>query len=140
MQKRMNKLGRETYKLRNYPAHPVHEEHAKAIKTYDRTLEHTKKHHWRDWLEHTVDPDIWTVHKVISAPALDRAKARILALKHKQGDMEITANVNLNKASVLAKTFFPTKPANPGIPENYAYPITCCNLDQITKEQITFQI
>lgn len=140
MRRRMNKLGRETYKLRNLPAHPVHEEHAEAIKTYDRTLERTKKQHWRDWLERAVDPDIWAVHKVISAPTSDGAKARIPALKHKRGDAELTANANPDKARALAKTFFPTKPADPGIPEDYAYPSACCNPDQITKEQIAFQI
>ena len=136
----MNKLSRQTCLLRNTPEHPVHQEHAEAVKTYDRTLERTKKQHWRDWLERTVDPDIWTVHRVISAPALDGAKARIPALKHKIGDTEITANTNPDKVKALAKTFFPAKPDDPGIPTDYDYPPDCCKPDQITKEQITFQI
>ena len=140
MRRRMNKLGRQMCLLRNIPEHPIHQEHTEAVKTYDRTLKHTKKQHWRDWLEHVVDPDIWTVHRVISAPASDRAKVRIPALKHKFGDTEVTTNTNPDKAKVLTKTFFSAKPDDPGISNNYNYPPNCCKLDQITKEQIAFQI
>ena len=139
MRKHMNKLGRKTCALRNTPEHPVHQEHAEAVKTYDRTLERTKRQHWRDWLERAVDPDIWTVHRVISAPASDGAKARIPALKHKIGDTEVTANTNPDKAKALAKSFFPAKPDDPGIPNDHAYPNECCKPDRITKEQIISQ-
>jgi hypothetical protein len=96
--RQMNILGRRSYTRKFRPAHPVHDEHKEAIKLYDRMLEHTKNQHWRDWLKHTTDPDIWTVHKFISAPALDRAKAHIPALKHKRGDDEEMANTNPEKA------------------------------------------
>jgi ribonuclease HI len=140
MRRRMNKIGRESYKHRDDLTHPKHEEHAQAVKLYDRTVERTKRQHWRDWLERAVDPDIWTVHKYTSAPASDGAKARIPALKHKEGQREVTASTNHEKAQALAKSFFPTKPAEAGIPENFNYPKACCQPDQITKEQIAFQI
>ena len=54
----MNKLGRQSYKLRNNPAHPTHKEHMDVEKLYDHTLEHTKRQHWRDWLERAEDLDI----------------------------------------------------------------------------------
>lgn len=50
------------------------------------------------------------------------------------------ASTNSKKAQVLAKTFFPTKPADPGITANYTYPRACCKPDQITKEQIAYQL
>ena len=140
MRKQANKVGRQAYKLRNNPAHPIHKEHAEATRTYDRTLEQTKRQHWRDWLERAEDPDIWMVHKLISAPASDGAKARIPALKGKEGNVETTASSNTEKSKALAKTFFPSKPDNIGIAEDYQYPKACCKASQITREQIAQQL
>ena len=70
----MNKLGRISYKYRNDPTHPVHLELKESSKTYSCMLENTKQQHWRDWLEQAVEPNIWDVHKVISAAASDGAK------------------------------------------------------------------
>ena len=116
MWKQANKIGRQSYRLRDIAAHPIHKEHDEAVRTYDRTLERTKRQHWRDWLEHTEDPDIWMVHKLISSPATDGAKARIPALKYSTGNEESTASDNQEKSKILAKSFFPTKPDNTGIP------------------------
>ena len=83
-----------------------------------------------------MEPDIWTVNKVITASASDRAKARVLALIYKQGNEEKTATTNTEKAQILTKSFFPPKPADTGIPEDFPYPNACCRANQITKEQI----
>jgi hypothetical protein len=140
MRREANKLGRRAYKHRNNPLHPVHKAHDEASKIFDRTLEQTKREHWRDWLERAVDPDIWTVHKVISAPSTDGAKARIPALKHRNGETEVTASTNPEKSQALAKSFFPAKPDDTGIATSFTYPKACCEPDQITKEQIAHQI
>ena len=140
MRRNMNNLGRKTYKYRNNMAHPVHKEHHEAGKLYNRMLDRTKSQHWRDWLERAVDPDIWTVHKYISAPSTDGAKARIPTLKHKSGEIELTASTNHDKSQALAKTFFPTRPEDAGILLDFVYPPACCKPDNITKEQITHQI
>jgi len=136
----MNKLGRQSYKLRNNPAHLVHKEHTDAEKLYDRTLERTKRQHWRDWLERAEDPDIWTVHKYTSQPYTDGAKARIPALKYIQDNIEVTAATNTEKAQALTKSFFPVKPTDPENETEHAFPPTCCKPDQITKEQILLHI
>ena len=99
-------------------------------------LEFTKQNHWRDWLEQAMEPDIWTVNKVIAASASDGVKARVLALIYKQGNEEKMATTNTEKAQILAKSFFPPKLADTGIPEDFPYPNACCRADQITKEQI----
>ena len=109
-------------------------------RTFDRTVERTKRQHWRDWLERAVDPDIWTVHRYTSALATDGAKARIPALKHTVDEIEVIAKTNHEKADALAKSFFPVKPDEEGIPQNINYPKACCKPDHITKEQIAFQI
>ena len=140
LRRHANKIGRRSYKHRDTPTHSVHEEHAEVVRTYERTLEQTKRQHWRDWLERAEDPDIWTVHKLISAPTSDGAKARIPMLNYKSGDEEATASNNPEKSKALAKSFFPTKPDDPGIAEDYQYPGACCKVSQITGEQITSQI
>ena len=136
----MNILGRLSYKCRVDPEHQIHKEHKEASKEYECTLEHTKQNHWRDWLERATEPDIWTVNKVIAASASDGAKARVLALTYKQGNEEKMATTNKEKAQILAKSFFPPKPADTGIPEDFPYPNTCCRADQITKEQIQYHL
>ena len=74
------------------------------------------------------------------APATDRAKARIPALIHKDGETELTARTNDEKSQALAKSFFPTKPVEEGIELDFAYLPPCCDPDTIIKEQITIQI
>ena len=136
----MNKLGRISYKYRNNPSHPVHLEHKESTKTYSCMLENTKQQHWRDWLEWAVEPNIWDVHKVVSAAASDGAKACILALKYKQGEIEKMASSNKEKAQILTKSFFPPKLADAIVPNNYVYPDLGYPLDLITREQISHQI
>ena len=140
LRREMNKLGKTSHKLRNHPAHPIHEDHMNAKRKYDNTLERTKNQHWRDWLERAVDPDIWTVHKYTSAPATDGAKARIPVLKYKNGDVELMAATNDEKSIALAKSFFPAKPAGIEAELEQNYPPACCTPDKITRDQISAQI
>ena len=46
------------------------------------------------------------------------------------------AFTNIEKSQILAKTFFPLKPADIGIPKGYAYPKVCNKVDNISKDQI----
>ena len=57
-----NKLGRQSYRHRNQLDHAIHAQHKDAAKRYERTLDYTKKQHWRDWLESADEPDIWTAN------------------------------------------------------------------------------
>ena len=109
-------------------------------KTYEQTLKRTKHSHWRDWLEQATDPDIWTINKVLVASATDGAKARIPILKYKQGNKDKTATSNTEKAQALARSFFPAKPVNADVPEDFPYPNMCCKANQLTKEQILHHI
>ena len=87
---------------RDWLEHPIHEECREANCTFQRMLEHTKRQHWRDWLERAEDPDIWMVHKYTSSPAGDGGKSRIPVLKLTKGDQETIATTNDEKASLLA--------------------------------------
>lgn len=110
LRKQAGKLGRQSFNLRDEPEHEIHAAHKETAKRYERTLEYTKKQHWRDWLERAEDPDIWTVHKLISTAPTDGGKARIPTLRHKVGDEELTASTNSQKSAALAKCFFPAGP------------------------------
>jgi hypothetical protein len=80
--------------MRHDPEHAIYEAHDAAARNYCKTLEQTKRHHWRDWLEKAEDPDIWTTHHLTTSNGSDGGKARIPALNYKVGDMEKTASMN----------------------------------------------
>ena len=50
------------------------------------------------------------------------------------------ATSNTEKAQALARSFFPAKPTNTGVLEDFPYPNTCCKADQLTKDQILHHI
>ena len=87
-----------------------------------------------------MEPNIWDIHKVVSAAASDRAKACIPVLKYKQGEIEKMASSNKEKAQIFAKSFFPPKPTDAVIPNNYIYPDPGYPLDTITRDQISHHI
>ena len=76
-------------------------------KRYEKMLKFTKQQHWQDWLEKADDPEIWTIHRLIMAPASDGGKAQIPTLKHKVGNEDVMATTNSEKGSALVKGFFP---------------------------------
>jgi exonuclease III len=58
-----NRKGQKASKYKDWPEHHSHAERREANRAFQKTLEHTKRQHWRDWLEKAEDPDIWTAHK-----------------------------------------------------------------------------
>ena len=76
-----NRTGRKASKYCNWLEHYSHTERQSAQKLFQRTLEKTKRQHWRDWLEKAKDPNIWTAHRYTVAPAGDGGKSRIPVLK-----------------------------------------------------------
>jgi len=140
LQKQANKLGRKSYKWRFDPLHAIHAEHKEASKMYVKMLKTTKQQHWCSWLERAKDPDIWAVHHLISAPASDRGKARIPALKFKVREVETMAITNSKKGAALAKGFFPKKLQTQDIQEDKEYPKMCSKAGKVTKDLICKQL
>lgn len=140
LRKQADKLGRKSFELRSWPEHPIHSKHAKARKIYDKTIQYSKQHHWRDWFEKATDPDLWTAHKYISAPASDGGKTRIPNLTAQVGTTTsscTTASNNTDKSTMLAKMFFPKKPQQTGNNTEETGPSPpVCRMDPLTKEQI----
>lgn len=140
MRKQSNKLGRKAYERRYELEHKVHAQRKEVAKRYESNLEYNKKHHWRDWLEKLEEPDIWTANRYVTAPVTDGGKARILVLKHKVDRQEVSARTNSKKSAILAKGFFPPKPAEDSVPPNVRYPKPCKGDIRITAEQIQRQL
>ena len=137
LRKEAEKLGRRAYEFRYRPEHPSHTEHTAARKAYGKTIQYSKQHHWRDWLEKTTDPDLWVIHKYISAPAGDGGKMRIPNLTVQGPDGEQTHSRNQDKSKALAKAFFPKKPQQaPSTSDEEEHPPPICAMNPITKEQI----
>jgi hypothetical protein len=124
-------------KLTHQPEHPIHKEHAASSKTYSKTIEYSKRHHWRDWLEKATNPDLWTAHKYISAPAGDGGKTRIPNLVVQDTNGEHMCSKNQDKSKALAKAFFLKKPQQTASALNKADTLApVCTMDPITREQI----
>ena len=137
LRKEREKLGRKAYKRKNWPDHPVHDEYAAAGKKYNKTIQYSKQHHWRDWLEKATDPDLWTAHRYISAPAGDGGKTRIPSLMTQGPEGERKCNTNQGKSKALAKAFFPKRPQQDTDPTEDAETLPpVCDLDPISKQQV----
>jgi hypothetical protein len=133
------KMGRKASKYKDWPDHYSHAESHEANKTFQRNLEHTKRQHWRDWLENADNPDIWTAHRYTATLAGDGGKSRIPVLKLTRDGQESTAATNKEKSSMLVKTFFPPRPPD-NDPLHFIYPKPICKLDPISREQIKWQL
>ena len=137
LRREASRLGRKASKLKDRPNDPTHSESAKAKKAYEKAIEYNKKHHWRDWLEKADDPDIWTAHRYISAPASDGSTTRIPTLKAIHNGEEVTVSTNDEKSQMLARSFFPPKPPeNTQGEQEHDYPTPICKMDDITRGQI----
>ena len=134
-----NKKGRKASKYREWPEHHSHNEKKEANRKFHKTLEHTKRQHWRDWLEKADDPDIWTAHKYTSSPATDGGKSRIPVLKTIGNGQEVTATTNKEKSRLLAKTFFPPRPLD-DTPLQFVYPKPIRDTNPISREHIKRQL
>ena len=134
-----NKKGRRASKYKDWPDHHSHVERKEANRNFHKTLEQTKRQHWRDWLEKVEDTDIWTAHKYTSSPAGDGGKSRILVLKAEHDGQEVAATSNEEKSKMLAKTFFPPRPSD-DMPIQFAYPKPICDFDPVSREQIRRQL
>ena len=130
-----NNRGRNASKYGDWPDHQSHRERQEANKLFQKTLECTKRQHWRDWLEKADDPDIWTAHKYTSAPNGDGGKSRIPVLKLTRNGQETLASTNEEKSVMLASSFFPPRPPDEEQLQ-FVYPKPICKMSHIAKEQI----
>ncbi len=137
----MQKLGRKASKYRNWLEHTVHAEFKTMRNKYDKAIKYNKCHHWCDWLEKALDPNLWAANKYITAMASDGGKTRIPNLKVSINGQEKVASMNKDKADMLARVFFPSKPsAEVTTQAPTEYPPPACSAHKITRDQIRRQL
>ena len=120
----LKKLSRLAYKFRVLPDHASHAELQKARNMYGEAIIEAKRQHWEDFLENAVEQDLWMANQYFKEPTGDGGKSRIPTLKV-PGEMDgliWEINTNNGKAEVLAQGFFPKKPDQSRVPEDYEYP------------------
>ena len=105
---------------------------------FGRELKKAKCNHWRDWLEKSSDPDLWMAHRYITAPSGDRDRTRIPDLEQLTSGGKASARNNEEKSNMLAKSFFPQKPATheERVTKERHKEKPICKVDPIIKEQI----
>ena len=137
LKKKLNKLSTATFRQRAIPDHPCHEARKLAAQEYGKAIVEAKKKHWTDFLEEASDRDLWTSNRYLKDPIGDGGKSRIPTLKVKDNSgrqSEVASNAD--KAEVLHKVFFPPKPAQSSVPENFQYPTPLPPPSEISLEQV----
>ena len=122
--------------MRGDADNPLWEKFKDERRAFNRELDKAKRGHWRDWLEKSTDPDLWTAHKYIAAAPGDSGRTRIPDLTQNQEGTRTVANTNEGKGRLLAKTFFPCKPVEEEVTQTQSTVKPVCKADAISKEQI----
>jgi endonuclease/exonuclease/phosphatase family metal-dependent hydrolase len=139
----IKKLSRLAYKFRTLPDHASHAELRKVRNAYGEAIVDAKRGHWEDFLENAAEQDLWTANKYFKEPTGDGGKSRIPTLKvasEEEGGPIREVNTNEGKAEVLARLFFPKKPDQSRVPQDYEYPDPLPAPPPITPEQVERQI
>ena len=139
----IKKLSHTAYKFRALPDHASHTELRKARDEYGDAIMEAKQGHWEEFLENVAEQDLWTANKYFKEPTGDGGRSRIPTLKvSDEGADRPPQEINTNdgKAKILAQAFFPKKPDQTRVPENYEYPEPLPPPPPITLDQIERQI
>lgn len=122
LKKEMQKLSRKAHQCRADATHPSHTELTEMRKKYGDAILKAKHDHWADYLETATADKMWTANRYLKEPSGDSGRARIpmLRAKDKHGT-EVEYNSNDEKAEILTKLFFPSRPDS-SVPENFQYP------------------
>ena len=132
----MLKTQRRACKLRGDANNPLWEKFKDLRRAFNKELDKAKRDHWRDWLEKSTDPDLWTAHKYIAATPGDSGRTRIPDLTQRNEGTHTVANTNEGKGKMLAKAFFLCKPVEEETTQIHSKVKPICKSDPISKEQI----
>jgi len=141
LRKRLNQLSRVCMKQRSVSNHPCHEKRKTVASDYREAIIKAKHQHWVDFLEEVADHDLWTANGYLKELTGDRGKTHIPTLKiRSEGGFTREVNTNEEKAEIFSNVFFPSKPAQTSVPEEYQYPVPMPNPPLISKAQLHQQI
>jgi ribonuclease HI len=123
LKKAQNRLSSKSFKLRHLREHPIHAEHRASANKFKEVMRETREQDWKDWLETITQQDLYIANKYITSEPSDFSCARIPTLNTTSANgLPSLAEMNADKVTALAESFFPPPPANSHVPPNYEYP------------------
>ena len=99
-------------------------------------MNNTADKHWTDWLEDISPQQIYLAEKYVARDPSDFSCARIPDLKTTINNLPALITANIDKADLLAKSFFPLPPAIPHVPPDHDYPEHVTRLRFFSRQQI----
>ena len=105
-----NRASTDHFKWRGIPEHPTHAEFRRIQREYAAAIDEAKATHWKEWIEHIGESDIWKVNKYMNASPTDYSTQRIPHLNRSDGRKTATSK---EKAERLAEVFFPAPTDTP---------------------------
>ena len=110
---RAKRAGEKSYKYRNHPAHPSHEEARRRRNDCSELIKKTKRDFWMEWLEGVNAKSVWDANRFISMPGSDGGRTKIPALKvMANGRVIREVQDNAEKSRMLHAIFFKDLPAH----------------------------
>ena len=137
--KNVRQLAKRSWRLREWPYDPVHQEYRTARNRYGDSIKQQKANFWMDWLEGAVSDgaDMWQASKMVMKGPSDGGRARIPTLNFSDNTgHNMTASTNATKATILHKTFFPPPPITTNTPPDPVYPEPAWTFQTITNHQV----
>jgi len=136
LKRKLNRSRSEVEKYRALPEHHSHAEARQLANKFKDTIEDTKVEHWDNYLEKVTGEGMWTLNKFISQTPGDGAASRLPTLQYLDNEgKKRTAVTNQEKTDVLAKGFFPERPADLSVERN-GYPEPVDYKGEITEERV----
>ena len=137
LRKEMIQSRRKANKMCHQPENPHWEHFREVRRKLGSEIEKAKCNHWRDWLEKSLDPDLWTAHGYVTAPIGDGRKSRIPDLEVTTTNGSSKASNNEEKGQMLTRAFFPQKQdAHRQTSQSRPEEEPICKADATMKDQI----
>ncbi|KAJ7302839.1 hypothetical protein DFH08DRAFT_615852, partial [Mycena albidolilacea] len=69
--KEKEKLARASYRQRDVPESPIHEQYRVARNTFSARIKMARERHWREWLAQVDGEDVWTAGQLMKGASSD---------------------------------------------------------------------
>ncbi|TFY52367.1 hypothetical protein EVJ58_g10059 [Rhodofomes roseus] len=134
VRREVSRLGRQAYKLRDFPDHPIHREYRTLRNRYGDQIRHAKRDHWNAWIEEADTRDVWTIGKFIRAGSSDGGKGSIPPMRRPGSDT--TTRQSEEKGKIFFDSFFPAPPPEAARRLRETYPDDAFEFTNVSDAQI----
>jgi hypothetical protein len=101
--KEKEQLARRSYRQRDVPDSPAHEEYRVAHNAFSARIKIAREQHWREWLEQIDGEDGWTAGQLMKSVSTDGGRTRIPDLRRGGGCHDEQAEERMAGGGVLSK-------------------------------------